>query len=52
MSACTSLKDRHHDEWDRPVEPLDPYGPGNEIVDDVTDHTKLVTGNGDDVTHE
>jgi hypothetical protein len=52
MSACTSLKDRHHDEWDRPVEPLDPYGPGNEIVDDVTDHTKLVTGKGDDVTDE
>jgi hypothetical protein len=22
-------KERHPDEWDRPVEPYDPYGPGD-----------------------
>jgi hypothetical protein len=25
---------RYHDEWDPAVEPYDPYGPGDEFIDD------------------
>jgi hypothetical protein len=39
-------KDRHHDEWDRPVEPYDSYGPGA----DEEDLTEFVTDHSDDVT--
>jgi hypothetical protein len=30
-------KARYHDEWDPPIEPYDPYGPGEEasIIDDA-----------------
>jgi hypothetical protein len=35
-SLHVARKDRHHDEWDRPVEPDDPYGPGLESFDDMT----------------
>jgi hypothetical protein len=41
-------KDRHHDEWDRPVEAYDPYGPGV----DEEDVSAFVTGNGNVVTYE
>ena len=27
-------KERRHDEWDPPIEPYDPYGPDNGIVED------------------
>jgi hypothetical protein len=43
-------KDRHHDEWDRPVEAYDPYGPGVEVLDDVTGFQEPVTHHSDDVT--
>jgi hypothetical protein len=39
-------KERHHDEWDRPVEPYDAYGPGA----DEEDLTEFVTDHSDDVT--
>jgi len=42
-------KDRHHDEWDRPVEGYDP-GPGVEVLDDVTAFQEPVTHHSDDVT--
>jgi hypothetical protein len=29
--ACTvARKTRHHDDWDPPIAPYDPYGPGEE----------------------
>jgi hypothetical protein len=43
-------KDRHHDEWDRPVEAYDLYGPGVEVLDDVTGFQEPVTHHSDDVT--
>jgi hypothetical protein len=45
-------KERHPDEWDRPVEPYDPYGPGLESFDDVTGDQEPVTRHSDDVTAE
>jgi hypothetical protein len=36
-------KERHPDEWDRPVEAYDPYGPGLESFDDVTGDQEPVT---------
>jgi len=27
-------KERRHDKWDPPIEPYDPYGPDNGIVED------------------
>jgi len=36
-------KVRHPDDWDRPVDPYDPYGSGWEIVDDVMDNGKDFT---------
>jgi hypothetical protein len=39
-------KERHPDEWDRPVEPYDSYGPGA----DEEDLTEFVTDHCDDVT--
>ena len=27
-------KPRRHDEWDPPIPPYDPYGPGDEFIDD------------------
>jgi hypothetical protein len=29
-------KERHPDEWDRPVAPYDSYGPGVEMLDEET----------------
>jgi hypothetical protein len=43
-------KDRHHDEWDRPVEAYVPYGPGVEVVDGVTGFQEPVTHHSDEVT--
>ena len=43
-------KERHPDEWDRPVEAYDPYGPGVEVLDDVTGFQEPVTHHSDDVT--
>lgn len=53
-------KERHHDEWDRPVEAYDPYGTGlgeedlTEFVADNTEDTNVfnehVAGNSDVVT--
>jgi hypothetical protein len=43
-------KDRHPDEWHRPVEAYDPYGPGVEVLDDVTGFQEPVTHHSDDVT--
>jgi len=52
-------RERHPDEWARPVEPYDPCEAGEEIIEDVTVHgedttvfTELVTGKGDAVTDE
>jgi hypothetical protein len=39
-------KERHPDEWDRPIAPYDPYGPGA----DEEDLTEYVTDHSDDVT--
>jgi hypothetical protein len=30
-------KGRRHDDWDPPIPPYDPYGPGEEISADVRD---------------
>jgi len=43
-------KERHADEWDRPVEPYDAHGPGVEAFDDVTGDQEKVTRHSDDVT--
>lgn len=47
-------KVRKPDEWDRPVEAYDPYGPGGAGDEDIEDHlnvfTKAVTGNSEDFT--
>jgi hypothetical protein len=43
-------EDRHHDEWDRPVEAYDPCGPGVEVLDDVMGFQEPVTHHSDDVT--
>jgi hypothetical protein len=37
-------KERHPDEWDRPVEAYDPYGPGV----DEEDVSAFVTGHGNE----
>ena len=29
-------KEHHHDEWDPPIAPYDPYGPGQPVTDDTT----------------
>ena len=36
-------KARYHDEWDPPIEPYDPYGPGEVITDDAIDDGGRVT---------
>jgi hypothetical protein len=33
-SLHIARKERHHDEWDVPTEPYDPYGPGVEVLDE------------------
>ena len=46
-------KERHPDEWDRPVEAYDPYGPGideEDLSEFVPGHTDEVPGHSDDVT--
>ncbi len=43
-------KVRKPDEWDRPVAPYDPYGPGVEELEPVTDHSDSVIDHSDDVT--
>jgi hypothetical protein len=43
-------KERHHDEWDRPVEAYDPYGPRVVVLDDVIGLQEPVTHHSDDVT--
>jgi hypothetical protein len=43
MALHVARKERHADDWDRPPEPYDPYGPGDCESD-------FVTGHGDDVT--
>jgi hypothetical protein len=43
-------KERHPDEWDRPVEAYDPYGPGVEVLDDLAGFQEPVTHHSDDVT--
>jgi hypothetical protein len=43
-------KERHADEWYVPTEPYDPYGPGVEVLDDVTGFQEPVTHHSDDVT--
>jgi hypothetical protein len=30
-------KAKHHDEWDPPIEPYDPYGPGEVVIADADD---------------
>jgi hypothetical protein len=35
--------------WDPPVEAYDPYGPGVEVLDDVTGFQEPVTHHSDDV---
>jgi len=50
-----SRKVRKPDEWDRPVEAYDPYGPGgagDEDIEDLNVFTKAVTGNDQDFTDE
>jgi hypothetical protein len=46
-------KERHPDEWDRPIAPYDPYGPGADeegLTEFVTHHGDDVTDHSDDVT--
>ena len=43
-------KERHHDEWDRPVEAYDPYGPRVVVLNDVMGLQEPVTHHSDDVT--
>jgi hypothetical protein len=45
-SLHVARKERHPDEWDRPVEAYDPYGPGI----DEEDLSEFVTHHSDDVT--
>jgi len=49
-SLHVARKDRHPDEWDRPVEAYDPCGPGVEELEPVTDHSDDVTDHSDDAT--
>jgi hypothetical protein len=49
-SLHVTRKERHPDEWDVPTAPYDPYGPGVEVLDDVTGFQEPVTHHSDDVT--
>ena len=33
-------KERHNDEWDPPIEPYDPYGPGETVSADGDEFTE------------
>jgi len=41
-SLHVARKERHHDEWDPPIEPYDPYGPGKSDEESVTDNSDLL----------